>query len=177
MLIGQGQRVRQQEVSRPSPGRCILVRLQRQLAPPPAALILPWLCLGRQAVGTSLCLASQPPACRPLGGLVSKLRCLTQPVPLPLAEEPGKVTPQRPQAALAPPRLQGQWTGGVAVWRQAGPVRPDAISPSLERRGRPGVSAEISPEVPSHDLCAHPTPRATMPAGVNCHFPLSPTSP
>lgn len=174
MFTGQGRKLRPGGL-RPSSGRCSLGRLEQQLAPPPAAPILPWLCLGRRWE-PAFAWPPSPEAVAPweawsASSGVSHSRFL-----LCLLQKSQRRSLPRGHRRLRP-RLQGQWTGGVAVWWQASPARPDAISPSPERRGRPGVSAEISPEVPSHDLCAHSPVRATVAAHVSCHFPPSPTSP
>lgn len=160
-----------QEVSRPSPSRCGWGRLKPHFAPPPAdPILLWWLCLGKRWE-PALAWPPSPQAVTPWEGwsassgvLHSRFLCL-------LPRSQGRSLPRGHRQLW--PRLQGQWTGGVAVWRQVSPDRPDAISQSLERRGRPGVSTQISPEGHSHDPCAHPTPRATMPARMSFPCPLS----
>lgn len=154
------------EVSRPSPSRCGLGRHKLQLAPPAADPILLWLCLGKRWE-PAFAWPPSPQAVAPWeawsassGVSHSRFLCL-------LPRSQGRSLPRGHRQLW--PRLQGQWTGGVAVWRQVSPARPDAISQSLERRGHPGVY----PEAPSHDPCAHPTLRATMPDRVSSPCPLS----
>lgn len=159
------------EVSRPSSSRCGLGRLKPQFAPPPADPILPWLCLGKLWEPV-FAWPPSPQAVAPWeawsassGVTHSRFLCL-------LPRNQGRSLPRGHRRLW--PRLRGQWTGGVAVWRQVSPAIPDAISQSLERRGCPGVSTEISPEAPSHDPCAYPTPQGHH--ACQSEFSLSPVT-
>jgi hypothetical protein len=146
-----------QEVSRPLTSRCGLGKLEPQFTPPPADLILPWwLCLGKRWE-PAFAWPPSPQAVAPWeawsassGVSHSRFLCL-------LSRSQGRSLPRGHRQLW--PRLQGQWTGGVAVWRQVNPARPDAISQSLESRGRPGVSTEISPKALPTTPVPSPPPR------------------